>query len=92
MSDDIHRFIFRWSGHDKKGLLKIGATKIELDRMPRLLRGWFDLWYSPPTQMEGRERACDEKRELSGEEIRLVHDFIRPIGALVRLIEDEVKG
>ena len=92
MSDDLQRLCLRWSGHDRKGLLKIGDLAYALSRLPAsFAKRFFDIWYSPGLQMEVRDRACDPKRELTAAEDEELRQWMRPLGALAREFEDKLR-
>lgn len=91
MSDDLHRFYVRWSGMDRKGVVKIGPFRYEFDRPPSVLKV-FDIWYEPGLQAEVRERACDEQREMTTDQVKAVSAWVRNIGAIVRQLKDVIEA
>ena len=72
MSELLHPTRLEWSG--QRGMARHDGVQIDLHKPPGAAVA--ELHFTPGLQAEVRERDCDTKREMTGDEIRQAKNWL----------------
>lgn len=88
MSADLHDRLIVSEDYGRKGLVKIGAVKIDLARLPeppRFLRAFMNLWWTPGIrQAEVQEDCLHSRRDMRPEEVAGAERLTNGLGQRVQ--------
>jgi len=81
MSDAIHPTRLRWDG--RAGIARHDGVSVDLrERPPGML--WTEVDFEPGIVSECRDRDCDPRRELHGEEVRMIVSYLEGMARRAR--------